>query len=166
MSLGDKNSLHDAISSFQEFFAARLHITYIVVVPFSIRSITESHDLPEQNTKTPHVTSRAERSMFKRLGCGPTNWNFTSLWGNQKKHDLMLRYEIQYLLRNVQEKQRKQETVTVRVSERLIQVNPTERQFKGHYSWQNQALYCYLVVSFSYVRNLCNRKSLKLLLNY
>jgi len=134
MSLGDKNSLHNAISSFQEFVAARLHITYIVVAPFSVRSITESHDLPEQNTKTPHVTSRAERSMFKRLGCGPTNWNFTSLWGNQKKHDLMLRYEIQYLLRNVQEKQRKQETVTVRVSERLIQVNPTERQFKGHYS--------------------------------
>ena len=105
MSLGDKNSLHNAISSFQEFVAARLHITYIVVAPFSVRSVTESHDLPEQNTKTPHVTSRAERSMFKRLGCGPTNWNFTSLWGNQKKHDLMLRCEIRYLLRSVREKQ-------------------------------------------------------------
>ena len=90
MILGDKDLHHDAISSFQEFLTARLQITYIVVVPFSIRPITECQDLPEQNAKTPHITSRTECSILKRFGCGPTNRNFTSLWGNQKKHDFML----------------------------------------------------------------------------
>ena len=58
----------------------KIHLnTYVVVVPFPVRSITEWHDLPNKNTITPHITSWAELPALKCFRGCPTNCNFSSL---------------------------------------------------------------------------------------
>ena len=58
---------------------------YINVGPIPVRSITERHDLPKDDSITPYVTSGTERPVLQCFRCCPANSNFTTLLNTNKE---------------------------------------------------------------------------------
>ena len=67
------------LNSTSSHFTPNDRITYLKVTPVPIWPLAKRHDFPQEYTKTPDVTRRAELPVFNRLGRCPTYWNLSSL---------------------------------------------------------------------------------------
>lgn len=62
-------------------------VTYILVGHVPVRPFSIRHNLPHDNTVTPHVTCRGEFTVLDSFWCSPPDRDFSTLFGKTVSKD-------------------------------------------------------------------------------